>query len=355
MNKQRMRWMLGLAPLMVAGSLAAASFEPLFRVVTPKGSCEVLVPGTSGYVPAQKGKAYPYGTSIRCGENGSAVILLSAKDAVQLEANTAAELLDDPGSRECKILRLHAGRLNTRLSNDLPETALTIETPLAAGYALGGTVKFGMATTAEGATLTAQADSSSTVKIVGPQFIIPALANGAGARITTVPDNSFTRIENLQGEYPIMINRGTDERAPAEVDGMPNQDLLNVETSKRAAVKIWRSRAPLGGTLIVSSMITDSKGKVKETFAFAVGKPSLGSRTIFTDLESDASTNAVESADGPQEEHAQEDASVVDVFQMDAPGEEDAIRADAPAADAPKAQEAAPAATGSPSFEDLFF
>ena len=91
MNKQRMRWMLGLAPLMVAGSLAAASFEPLFRVVTPKGSCEVLVPGTSGYVPAQKGKAYPYGTSIRCGENGSAVILLSAKDAVQLEANTAAD------------------------------------------------------------------------------------------------------------------------------------------------------------------------------------------------------------------------------------------------------------------------
>ena len=324
---------------MIAGPLAAASFEPLFRVITPKGACEVLVPGTGGYVPAQKGKAYPYGTAVRCGDNGSAVLMLSAKDALQLEANTSVELVEDAGGSGCKILRLHAGRLNT---------------PLAASYALAGTVKFGMATTAEGASLTVQADPSSTAKIVGPQFIIPALANSAGTRIVTVPDNSFTRVENLQGEYPIMINRGTDERAPEEVDGLPNQDLLRVETTKRAAVKIWRSRAPVGGTLIVSSMITDPKGKVKETFAFAVGKPSLGSRTIFADIEGDTATNAVDTAAEGRAEAPGDDA-VTDPFLMDdtQPGA-DTPPADAPQDDAPQAQEAAPATTTGSSFEDLF-
>ena len=293
MNKQHMRWMFGLAPFVLAGSLAAASFEPLFRVVSPKGPCQVLVPGTSSYVPVQKGKAYPFGTAIRCGENGGAVIVLSATDALQLEANTTVELTEDPGDRASKILRLRAGRLSTRLSSGNPETALTIETPVAAGFALGGTVKFGLATSVDGSTLSVQTDPASSVKVVGPQFIIPALVNGAGARIATAADNSFTRIENLVGDYPILVNKGTDERAPEQVDGMPNQDLLNVATSKRAAVKIWRSHAPVGGTLIVSAMINDSKGKVKETFTFAAGKPNLASRTVFEDIEEVATTNAV--------------------------------------------------------------
>jgi hypothetical protein len=305
MNKQRMRWLFGLAPLVIAGSLSAAAFEPLFRVISPKGPCQALVPGTSGFVPVQKGKAYPFGTAIRCGENGGAVIVLSATDALQLEANTAVELAEDPGDRTRKVLRLRSGRLITRLSSGNPETALTIETPVAAGFALGGNVTFGLAASADGSTLSVQTDPASTVKVVGPQFIIPALANGAGARIATAADNSFTRIENLLGDYPILINKGTDEHAPEQVDGMPNQDLLKVATSKRAAVKIWRSHAPVGGTLIVSAMITDSKGKVKETFAFAVGKPSLASRTVFDDAEGDAVTNAVAPTAAPAETEPQ--------------------------------------------------
>ena len=299
MNKQRMRWLFGLAPLVIAGSLAAAPFDPLFRVVSPKGPCQALVPGTSEYVPVQKGKAYPFGTAIRCGENGGAVIMLSAADALQLEAGTTIELAEDPGDPSRKILRLRAGRLSTRLSSGNPETALTIETPVAAGSALAGTVTFGLAASANGSTLSVQTDPASTVKVVGPQFIIPTLANGAGARIATAADNSFTRIDNLANDYPILLNRGADEHAPELVDGIPNQDLVNVATSRRAAVKIWRSHAPVGGTLIFSAMITDAQGKVKETYAFAVGKPSLGSRTVFEDLEGDAATNAVAPADAP--------------------------------------------------------
>jgi hypothetical protein len=337
MKKQRMRWLFGLAPLLIAGSLTAATFEPLFRVVSPKGICMALVHGTSEYVPVQKGKAYPFGTAIRCGESGGAVIVLSAADALQLEANTTVDLAEDPGDPSCKILRLRAGRLSTRLSSGNPERALTIETPVAACSALAGTVTFGLAASAVGSTLSVQTDPASTVKVVGPQFIIPALANGAGVRIATAADNSFTRIDNLANDYPILLNRGTDEHAPEQVDGMPNQDLVEVATSKRAAVKIWRSHAPVGGTLIFSAMITDAQGKVKETFAFAVGKPSLGSRTVFEDLEGDTATNAVAPAEAPEA----------------AAPEAAAPEAAAPAAAAPQAEESA-AAPETGTVEDLF-
>lgn len=292
MNNYCMRWLCRIAPLVIAGSLAAAPFQPLFRVVSPKGPCHALVPGTDGYVPVQKGKAYPFGTAIRCGENGGAVLVLSESDAIQLDAGTTVELAEDPGNRSRKILRLRAGRLGTRLSSGNQPEALTIETPVAACLNMVGTIKLALAATAAGSTLSVQADSSSTVKVVGPQFIVPELKNGMGARIVTAGDNSLTRIENLLGDYMVMINKGTDEDAPEMVDGAANQDLLPIATSTRMAVKIWRSRAPVGGRLIVSALASDANGKVTETYAFAVGQPNIASRAVFEDAELAAATNA---------------------------------------------------------------
>ena len=312
MNNHRMRWLCRIAPLLIAGSLVAAPFQPLFRVISPKGPCHALIPGADGYVPVHKGKAYPFGTAIRCGENGGAVLVFSDSDAIQLEAGTTVELAEDPGDRSRKILRLRAGRLGTRLSSGNPPEALTIETPVAACLNLTGTVKLDLAATAAGSALSVQVESSSTVKVIGPQFIVPELKNGMGARIVTAGDNSLTRIENLLGDYMVMINKGTDEDAPEMVDGAANQDLLPIATSSRMAVKIWRSRAPVGGRLIVSALASDANGKVTETYAFAVGQPNIASRAVFEDAAPEVVTNttapqAAEPSGVPTETGAVED------------------------------------------------
>lgn len=298
MKIHRIRWLYGLAPLVVAGSLAAAPFEPLFRVVSLKGPCHALVPGSADFVPVQKGKAYPFGTAIRCGKNAGAVLAFSAVDAVQLEAGTAVATAEDPANPARKFLRLRAGRLGTRLSNGNPAEALTIETPVAACLDIEGAVKFELAGTEAGTALSIRTEPSSRAKVVGPQFIVPEIKNGMGARITTANDNSLTRIENLMGDYTVLINKGTDERAPAMVDGAANQDLLPVATSTRAAVKIWRSRAPVGGRLIVSALAADSSGKVTETYAFAVGQPNIASRAVFEDDAPVAAATNAAAAEG---------------------------------------------------------
>jgi hypothetical protein len=311
MNKQCVRWLSGLVPLVFAGSLAAAPFEPLFRVVSPKGPCQARIPGATSFAPVQKGKAYPYGTAIRCGEKASAVLVLSTEDALQLEAGTAVELAAHPDDPSRKILRLQSGQVRTRLSSGIPEEALVIETPVAGCRALAGTVKLRLAAKADGFELTVQTEPSSTARIVGPQFIVPVLKNGFGIRILTARDNSLTRLENLLGDYDILINKGTEEHAPEMVDGVPNEDLLAVKTSTRAAVKIWRAHAPVGGRLIVSVLAIDSSGKSRETFAFAVGQPSIASRAVFEEAEEAAATNAPAPAAGAVTPAAEAPAAAV--------------------------------------------
>lgn len=319
MNKQCARWISALAPLMLAGSLAAAPFEPLFRVVSPKGPCQARIPGATGFVPVQKGKAYPFGTAIQCGEKAGAVLVLSPEDALQIEAGTSLVLAEHPEDSSRKILRLLGGRVSTRLSSGNPEEALVIETPVASFSALAGTVKFGLAAAADNFELAVQTDPSSTARVVGPQFIVPALKNGFGIRILTARDHSLTRLENLFGDYDILINKGTEEHAPELIDGVPNEDLLAVKTSTRAAVKIWRAHAPVGGRLIVSVLAIDSSGKSRETFAFAVGQPSIASRAVFADDAETAATNAsapeaVVAAPPAPEAAAPETGSVNDLF-----------------------------------------
>lgn len=291
MNKQPIRWFAGLAPVFLASTLAAAPFDLLFRVMHPTGPCEVRRAGAADYEPAQKGKAYPYGTRFRCGEGGSALIVLSEKDAIQVEPNTTIELLNPPAEGDAgKVLRLVGGSLKTRMDMGNDPYALILETPVARAVSLAGNGLFKLTETEAGLTLAVQAEGSGTIRLVGPQFIIPVLKNGFGVRILTARDLSLTRIENLLGDYRVYINTGMQDDAPETVDGEVNTELIAVDTSSRSAVKIWRTHAKVGGRLIVSVLATDASGKGRENFAFAVGQPSIASRAIF---EEDVVTNAI--------------------------------------------------------------
>ncbi len=311
------KWFAGLLlPLLLAGRLPAAPFEPLFRLMTPTGPCQVRLPGDSHFQPAQKGKAYPYETTVQTGPEGGLLIVLSQQDAIKVGANTTIAMAASPEDGQRKIARLVAGRITTRLDANNAPYALTIETPIARCVALTGSGAFSLATTETGCTLDVQAEAGGTAKVIGPQFIIPMLKSGFGARIATTRDNALTRIENLLGDYTVLINRGSVEDAPETVDGEINEDLLTVETSTRAAVKIWRTHAPVGGRLIVSVLATDSNGKGKETFAFAVGQPAIASRSIFEDTP--AETNMADTAEAPAEPEAAADAQPEEPAAVDA-------------------------------------
>ena len=320
MKTQRSKWLAGLSMGFLAGTLLAAPFEPLFRVMNPKGPCQARRPGDAAFDNVQKGKAYPYGTTVRCGAGASALIVLSSRDAIQLDANTTVEIVDATDQPEFKVIRLRTGKIDTHLDSSNPTGAIVVETPIAYCTTLTGNGKFKFTETETGFTFDAQAEASGTAKVVGPQFIVPMLKSGYGVRIVTARDNSLTRIENLLGDYRILVNKGAIADFPELAEGEVNDDLLVVDTSTHASVKIWRAHAPVGGRLIVSVLATDSNGKGKETFAFAVGQPNIASRAVFEDA---AETNAP-AGDSPARQ-PEADAAQTDPFATPEPAAVDAI------------------------------
>ena len=79
--------------------------------------------------------------------------------------------------------------------------------------------------------------------------------------------------------------------------------LLPVAMSTQSAVKIWRERAKVGGSLIVSVLATASDGKGRESYAFVVGKDNFVTQSRVFDLplplddEEEAAGDAAPAAD----------------------------------------------------------
>ena len=137
------------------------------------------------------------------------------------------------------------------------------------------------------------------MRLVGPQFVIPELKVGQSIAISTLTDNSQTRIRDVAGDYRIFVNKGL------EFNPMPSESeeadvLLPVAMSAQSTVKIWREKAPVGGRLIVSVLATGPDGKGRESYAFAVGRNNVVTRSNVFDqpVVADDTPAATEAADG---------------------------------------------------------
>ena len=292
MNADAAKRYAWLAPVLLAGTLAAAPFDPLFRVMNPSGQCEVIRPGSASAEPAARNHAYPYGTTVYTGPRSSAIIMLSRSDAVQMGPETIVTMASDPDNPQRKILRLKRGRIVGSLDAGNEPDALTIETPVARAQALQGRSSFQLRDTGDAFTLDARSETGS-MTMSGPQFRLPEIKNGFSVRITTTRDNSMTRILNTLGAYVVLIENGTP-------------DPLIIDSNTRAAIRIWREHAPVGGRLIVSVLATGADGKGQECFAFAVGQPDVASGML---LQDESDTNGMDRALSAPAQEDQNEAS----------------------------------------------
>ena len=109
----------------------------------------------------------------------------------------------------------------------------------------------------------------------------------------------MTRISDLLGDYRVFVNKGNELNPDtSDVDG--NESLLPVSMSSRSTVKIWREKAPVGGRLIVSVLATGPDGKGRESYAFAVGKDNVVTRSDVFNLPVAASDDEEEADDGEE-------------------------------------------------------
>ncbi len=337
-----------LVAFLLAGSLSADTFNHLFRIMNPTGDCLVRLPtakeGEQGaYVAAIKGKAYPYGTMVKVGADSSAAIMFDNISYIRLLANSSVQIVANPEVEDGKIVKFESGTMGTHFNPAVTNDDIIIETPLGVCRKVIGNNRLGLVYGKTDVSLTMRAETESQIGIFGAQFIIPQLRNGYGAKITTTLDNSYTRIDNLLGDYSIFINQGISI-VPALLDA-ENPDLYSVPLVTKSVVNIWRKKTS-GGTTVASALATSPDGRRRASLAFVVGNPALAS-SVF-----EASTNALAATSA---EAASPDAAAGDTlgdfgtdFGADFGGEATA----APAA--PAATEAAPAAADD-SLDSLLF
>lgn len=288
--------------LFAIAALAAAisSAEPytrLFKVANPSGECRIWKAGATAAEPAQRNKAYPFGSTVVCGKDGSATLLFSETDAVRLLENTAAKvtLADTPA--ESRIVNLERGTALTRIGVNTAEDFVIVDTPAGRIRAISGNCRISVAATPAAKSspgsvdVELRAEPASKMKVVGGQFIIPVLKNGNGALIESRTDDSYTCVTDLLGDYIVYVNTGFEADPPEPYE--ENPALNRIKFSTKAGLRLWREKAAVGGATVVAVLATSPTGKGRESFAFAVGKSSIAARS---DIPADT-TNEVAKAD----------------------------------------------------------
>ena len=333
---------LVLAAAMVAGTMSADNFNNLFRVMSPRGDCQIRRLGQEAFEPVIKGKAYPFGSLLRCGKESEMVISLSEKDAVAMTAESVvvAKLDREDGNR--RIISLMQGEIKARLDVLNTNASVIIDSPVGRCVSMVGNAKIKVLSTPGEDTLEITAGASCQVRLVGPQFVIPELKVGQSIAISTLTDNSQTRIRDVAGDYRIFVNKGL------ELNPMPSESeeadvLLPVAMSAQSMVKIWREKAQIGGRLIVSVLATGPDGKGRESYAFAVGRNNVVTRSNVFDqpaVGEEASTAVTTDA---------ADGAGADIFAE--PADADGIEE----AKTPAAEEAAAPAQQDNSLDDFLF
>ena len=314
-NKMKKTTLLAMAAMVAAVSLAEP-YTRLFRVVNTQGDCRVRRPDAEAFEPVQRNKAYPFGTKIECGEDSSAVLLFSETDAVRMLADTRAVVtIESEEGKDTRVVTLVRGTLLTRVGAGTTEDFVVIDTPAGRVRAITGNCKISMERTRgsrhEPATVDVEfrAEPAGKMKIVGRQFIIPVLKNGFGARVSSYEDDSYTVVTDLLGDYGIFVNTGLDADPPEPYE--ENQSLNRIKMSTKAALRIWRQKAEVGDTTVVAVLATNSAGKGRESFAFAVGKADIAARsnvfieTLTNDLAAAEQSKADYTQDGAAQDGSQ--------------------------------------------------
>lgn len=249
-------------------------FHPLVIVSRIRGACEVINPDIGSIVPAVNGKAYPLGTVVRTGVDGSAVLSFSSRDTASMQPGT--EVVIDRGEGdgadvETRVLRLVTGQVSFDLRDNMPEGAFTIETANAVCQNVAGRGEYQVSQEGENDVFQAATITGAT-RIVGPHYRIPALRAANTVNIMTEPNRSLSRLTSVSGDFIIVLDKG-------------GEDPVEYGMSPKAVVKIWRENAPVGGRTIVATLVVSPAGLAQHRFAYAEGRTDLATGELVTPKE----------------------------------------------------------------------
>jgi len=233
-------------------------FNLLVRAISVRGAADVMNPDTGVWAPIQKNKAYPLGSVFRTGAGGEVVAIFSGSESVQMFPDTEIVVQACKDNPKGRSVQLVSGRILTFLKDNLLEGQFSVETPNASCKNMAGRADFSLKMEGENERLVVAA-ITGTIRVEGPQYAIAALRAANTVNVLTTPNRALSHLTGEKGDYKITLDNETDN--PVVYDMSP-----------KAVVKIWREAAPVGGKMVVSTLVVSPTGKARHRISFVVGR-----------------------------------------------------------------------------------
>lgn len=260
MMKKRMFAGLVALVLMVSGfSVYAEVLEPVLRAGDVVGTVQVQRDGKGDFVAIEEGKTYPYGSRFRSGPESSVSLALSSLSAVKVLADTELVFTEGIRNRNEKTVRLVAGEVEAELDPKFGEegNVLNIQAGKTIAQAVG--TNYRVATRYEqNLNIVVIRVLAGIVRVLGENFQIVELEADEWVSLLSPPDDSFTRLKTLQGEFEVTVK---DE----------DKSDRSIPTEKDSVVKIWQRVVPGTGERVISAVFSDPSGELIETVTVTFG------------------------------------------------------------------------------------
>lgn len=270
MNVIRVGIGIMLSSALVSMATAQQNLDPVFRVSSVTGECQISLPGQGNLIPIEEAKAYPYGSRIRTAGQSSLVLTISEGNEVRVLANADLVMNEDSSNKKIKNVELSDGEVEVELNQEFHAggNALNVETAVATSAALG--TQFRVASRMEqNLRIVIFRVIKGLIRVNGENFEVPEMKADDWLSLLSPADRSFLRLKNMKGAFNIRIK-----------DQDMNDKIL--PTIEGTVLKIWQREIPETNERVVTSVLTSPEGEMIETITVTFG---AGLKPMFNDAE----------------------------------------------------------------------
>lgn len=255
-------------------------FAVLPRCTSCKGHAEVRKPKSQGWEPLSEGRYYPLGSSYRTLQGGSLVIQFGRNITVSADGDSVFGTRLQALSNETRAVTLESGTIRLSLPENMKEGLFTVAAP---GFTVrnpAGDSSYAYRQTGDGDEAVIRC-ITGTVSIEGRHFAVPAMRVSNQFRIRSSHDNLETILYGEAGDFILRLDSGVVVKTKIDENGnvehLDEPSYLDWHLSPETRVLISRAVPSIGQRLSVTVMTFDSRGELKNQFAFAEGRTNVNS------------------------------------------------------------------------------
>lgn len=263
----------------------AMSFYEVIRCAEASGCVEVLCPRTEGWVRAQTGKFYPYGSIVRASEKdekgkkvrSSALFDFGKLATVKIETGSEFATREIKIGESARTLVLRNGRVELDLPRSLKNGEFSVAGPHFVCKNMSGESWIDYKTVETGDECVVHLTTGLMV-VEGAHWAIPQMRAGDQLRIITEGDDLYSMLVGEYGIYGVNLDQGVSrEKDPLTGAVTERKETFRYELAPKCTVKLWRRKASLGGRMVVATMALDAAGNIKSRRTFAENRYEVNS------------------------------------------------------------------------------